>query len=247
MTVDIVKYEKDMDYESIAMDLGLSQTYVEKYFQNYQITCVMPIRSLDYQETMFVKAIKYVKSLTIEDFKAHLTAYDLTDIDLDRDPLILERTLSSFTDEYHYNTVKKYSLFILEPALLYNNLLSPLLDRLTLEQEIILLTNIASGRGYNGVQVNPKDRMQALEILKEKPIITMGYTDTAKELSLDDIKKVLSFTKDGILKDDEKAFAEEMLRLKEKRDSGTPDPALISEKERKRIERLAHLAVPEKK
>ena len=86
--------------------------------------------------------------------------------------MILERYLSSFTDDYRYALVKKYSLFILEPALLYNNMLSPLLDRLTLEQELIMLTNFAAGRGYNGAPVGVRDRLSAIQMLGDKPMLT---------------------------------------------------------------------------
>lgn len=238
MTVDIVKYEKDMDYEKIAKELGLEFDYVSKYFKNYVINHVMPIRSLDYQETMFVKAIKYVKELSHSELEEHYAAYDIDSDDLDKDPLILERYLSSFTDDYHYNLVKKYSLFILEPALLYNNMLSPLLDRLTLEQELIMLTNFAAGRGYNGTPVGVRDRLSAIQMLSDKPMLTSVMEDTSSKLTLEEIRSYLALSgKDEITTDSEKEFAKEMLKLKEKRD-GAGDPLLVSDKDMKKLETL---------
>ena len=48
--MDIVEYSPTMDCVVLATDLKLESDYVERYLQNYSITHVMPIRTLDYQK-----------------------------------------------------------------------------------------------------------------------------------------------------------------------------------------------------
>ena len=156
-------------------------------------------------------------------FLSHLEAFGFSEDDLEEEPLILEKTLSGFTDESHYRTLMKYSKFILEPALLYDNLQSPMMDRLTLEQEVMLLTNIALGRGFNGVPVSAKDRMAALDMLTHKPIVSASSAsrDEMKSLSIHEMRAALEMVNSGALPspsaDAEVKFKAELALLKEKK------------------------------
>lgn len=242
--MDIVTYTPTMDCALVSEELSMDVDYVERYFKNYSITHVMPIRTLDYQETMFVKAIKFVKKLSKEEYQSHLEAFGFEESHLIDDPLILERSLCGFHDEHHYNQVIKYSKFILEPALLYDNYQSPMLDRLTLEQEVMLLTNIALGRGYNGLPVAPRDRMAALDMLTQKPIVSSSAAsrDELKALSIHEMRAALEMARSGALpspsSEDEVKFKAELALLKEKRDGLVEDKMLIEESEQSKIDEI---------
>lgn len=190
----ILEYSRNLDFEQIAMELNVDYDYVEKYFEFYRIVYTMPIKSLSYQEKLFVAAIKYIQTLSMDEIKLLLDAHNISEDDLNRDPLLLERKVSGYLDETSYSKTIKYSKFGIECALMFDNSESPQLAQLTYDEQTIILTNIALGRSLGKHGAKPSDRIAAIDMLNKRPIPVLEYTpsDDIDNLSIEEMRKIVN-------------------------------------------------------
>lgn len=151
-----------IDYTTMSSELQLPIEHIRVYFSNYALYKNFPIRTLTFEEENLVKAIKQIKLMTDAQLRNLIEEYEIDLTEISKDNLLIERKVARYEDEERYIITRKYQHFILEPAVLYGNVEAPLTKPLTLNEIVVLMSNMAIGLSKNNEAIDPKVRLSAL-------------------------------------------------------------------------------------
>lgn len=170
----------DINHEEVSRDLDLPITHVKAYFDNYALYKSFPIRTLTFDEENLAKAIKSVSIMTNVQIKSIIDDKNINIADLKKDPLLVERSIANYVDEERYNITVKYLKFILEPAVLYGNFEAPLTKPLSMEEVVVLLSNMAVGISKTSHLIDPRVQLSALSKIADIYSTTRILNETNK-------------------------------------------------------------------
>ena len=163
------------DPDIISAELGIPKNDILSYFKNYYINRTLPIRNLTMNEINLVKQYKEIMYYSEHDMKGMCQQFNVDFNEYIKDRWLVPKAYINMPDREYY-VAKKYYRLLLEPYFNYDNHRAPMLRPLSMEEVIMLLSNLAVG-----ISIIPGDKITSFISLTAMDRLVGLYDTLPKE------------------------------------------------------------------